>query len=60
MKNCKFYVGTVIEGTPYTVKFSKLRLYACRLYTRCLNKSEVEKNYYGSVNYHKYLIGDEI
>ena len=51
-----FCVGVSYGGSNGGVaSYSNLSVYACRLYTRCLTITEVNKNYHESVNYHNYL-----
>ena len=56
MKNASFCVGTYIGGVDQHVSYCKLNMYACRLYSRILEPTEVEGNFNESINYHKYLM----
>ncbi len=51
-----FCLGASCGGDDYSPLYGKEDLYACRLYTKVLGATDIEKNYYESVNYRKYLI----
>ena len=54
LSGSSFCVGASYGGVGLPL-YSSMSVYACRLYTRCLSTTEVDKNYHESVNYHNYL-----
>ena len=46
-----FTIGLLISGTEYTLEYSKMDLYACRLYNRVLTDEEITNNYETTVAY---------
>lgn len=54
-KNIPFTVGLMISGSTYEERYSKMDLYACRLYGKVLSEKEIEDNYNATVAYHNLL-----
>ena len=50
-----FTVGMIAGGSSYTEQYSKIDLYACRLYNKVLTEEEVNDNYNKTVAYHNLL-----
>ena len=51
-----FTVGLMIGGSTYTETYSKIDLYACRLYNKVLTSEEVKNNYNLTTAYHNLLV----
>ena len=56
MKDASYCVGGHYGGSNPHASYSKMNLYACRLYNRILDSTEVERNFNESINYRKYLM----
>ena len=56
--NIPFTIGFNVSGinNKYTEKYSKVDIYACRLYNKVLTLDEVKANYDKTVAYHNVLI----
>ena len=50
-----FTVGMIAAGSSYIEQYSKIDLYACRLYNKVLTEEEVNDNYNKTVAYHNLL-----
>ena len=51
-----FTIGMMISGNAYIETYSKMSLYACRLYNKILTDSEVKENYEQTVAYHNMIV----
>lgn len=51
-----FTVGLVVSGNVYTEHYSKMDIYACRLYNKVLTAEEVKQNHDKTVLYHNLLV----
>lgn len=54
-KNIPFVIGFQTGGDEYSEAFSKMNIYACRLYNKVLTSDEVKNNYTKTVEYRKVL-----
>ena len=54
-----FTIGFRIAGNSYTEYYSKVDIYACRLYNKVLTDEEIKDNYNATVTYHNMLIQNE-
>ena len=52
-----FTIGLQCGGTVYREAYSKVDIYACRLYNKVLTTDEVKSNYDATVTYHNVLVG---
>ena len=53
-----FTIGMRVGGKTYTELYSRMDLYACRLYNKVLTTEEVKSNYDLTVSYHNLLEQD--
>ena len=51
-----FTIGLQCGGNEYTEDYSKMDIYACRLYNKILTADEVKANYDKTVAYHNVLV----
>ncbi len=56
MEEASYCVGGYYGGVVASASYTKMSLYACRLYNRILDSTEVERNFNESINYRKYLM----
>ena len=54
-----FTIGLLVTGNQYNEVYSKMDLYACRLYNKVLTADEVKANYDKTVAYHNVLVQGE-
>ena len=54
-----FTIGLGVRGESYTEYYSKVDIYACRLYNKVLTADEVKANYDNTVAYHNVLAQSE-
>ena len=54
-----FTIGLLVSGNTYEENYSKVNIYACRLYNKVLTADEVKANYDKTVAYHKVLVKGE-
>ncbi len=54
-----FTIGLQCGGNVYTEDYSKVDIYACRLYNKILTADEVKANYDKTVAYHNVLVQGE-
>lgn len=55
-KNIPFAIGVQTGGNEYRETYSKMNLYACRLYNKVLTSEEIKENYNKTVEYRKMLM----
>lgn len=53
--NIPFAIGFQTGGNEYTEIYSKMNIYACRLYNKVLTSEEIKNNYNKTVEYRKML-----
>ena len=51
-----FTIGLLINGEVYTENYTKMDLYACRLYNKVLTDEEIKQNCEKTVAYHNLLV----
>ena len=51
-----FTIGMLVSGTEYKEVYSKVDIYACRLYNKVLTADEIKANYDKTVAYHNLLV----
>lgn len=54
--NVPFTIGMMVSGDVYAESFSKMDLYACRLYNKALSDQEVKDNTNATIAYHNLLV----
>ena len=54
-----FTIGLLVTGNQYNEVYSKMDLYACRLYNKVLTADEVKENHDKTVAYHNVLVQGE-
>ena len=54
-----FTIGLLVSGNTYEENYSKVDIYACRLYNKVLTADEVKANYDKTVAYHNVLVKGE-
>ena len=54
-----FTIGLLVSGNTYEENYSKVDIYACRLYNKVLTAGEVKANYDKTVAYHNVLLKEE-
>lgn len=54
-----FTIGLNVGGDCYTENYSKIDIYACRLYNKVLTEEEVKNNCEMTINYHNMLVDQE-
>ena len=54
-----FTIGLQCGGSVYTESYSKIDIYACRLYNKVLTEEEVKNNCEMTINYHNMLVNQE-
>ena len=51
-----FTIGLQLGGSEYTEYYSKMDLYACRLYNKVLTAEEIKQNCEKTISYHNLLV----
>ena len=54
--NIPFVIGLQTGGNEYREAYSKMNIYACRLYNKVLTSEEIKENYNKTVEYRKMLM----
>ena len=54
--NIPFVIGLQTGGNEYKENYSKMNIYACRLYNKVLTSEEIKNNYNKTVEYRKMLM----
>ncbi len=54
--NIPFVIGLQTGGNEYGEAYSKMNIYACRLYNKVLTSEEIKENYNKTVEYRKMLM----
>ena len=54
--NIPFIIGMMVSGATYGEFYTKMSLYACRLYNKVLTDDEVKENYSKTVAYHNLIV----
>ena len=55
-KDIPFAIGVQTGGNEYGEWYSKMNIYACRLYNKVLTSEEIKENYNKTVEYRKMLM----